>query len=363
MAGYDNGSGWSMIIDSLNNFQKQTDPYGTMDLGKTLANLFRRRKQPLGEQGPGPGEQKFVLADPNNPDLGGYLTAQESTPNDIPTAPEGQMVGPGGTQTYDPRSEYSPDNPHLKWLGNPNSKIARRMTPELQAALNQFEAGKKEMNLGQQLSELKIKSAQRQFDEEGQDKITLDEATINQLPEQYRLIYRPGMTVSRGEMLKLITSVQTKPGQVVIDEEMFNAIPEQYQEFYPLGSTVNANALARLIPKTKTPGSNNTATVAKTWPKAAAMSAQQLSLFIRDKISKGATEKDLQPYIKQYNSLGTEEGKTVEWTYGQWKEQAAKRPVNGKPQTDKQKKVVKTGTYYNGRKVIQYSDGSVSYAD
>jgi hypothetical protein len=94
-----------------------------------------------------------------------------------------------------------------------------------------------------------------------------------------------------------------------------------------------------------------------------------LSSFIRQKITEGMTQAELQKYIDEYNRQSKDPKKSnydVNYTYDQWVAQANKKkdPASKKPATPAKGKgkVVKTGTY-KGRKVVQYEDGSVEYAD
>ncbi len=213
-------NGYEMILYGLNQLQKaweEDNKYGRVDFMSTLKKLFHKGQleqpasQPANVQNPAifsPEAEQNMTPDIKQHILDSmkYGTPQPTfnaeaqqgmTPNIQQHIADSGKYGIQRPVFNDNRqsennkptvnsneidiSKYSPDNPFLKYVErNKGGFVVRHNTPELTAALNAWEEDKKKQEIAKQLTELDLKTKQKEYDLMGKPK--------ELSPEEKRLI-------------------------------------------------------------------------------------------------------------------------------------------------------------------------------
>jgi hypothetical protein len=231
-------SGWDDINQGLSRIGQgweKENQYSTIDIAKTLSNLFGGKKKPatqiVQEAVPDVQPEKMTISNSTvTPEVQSLLDNVGVRPADmrIGTAPDKSVITPemqsagiyvpgaSPQRTVSRSEEVKPstdpnafdvsalaeNNPYRTKIPTNTGIVARNVRPETILAAQQWEKENEQANLANELSRMDLESRRNSY-------VTLDENMITQIPEQYRGYYKPGQTIAREEIMKLTPTGQT----------------------------------------------------------------------------------------------------------------------------------------------------------
>lgn len=238
-------SGYDLMSQGLNQLAQaweKSNQYSTIDLAGTIAKFFKKKDEPPANVSPienssapnvtplnynpanyppSPPEVPYTPPSnvtPLNFNSADYKTtmkpepiqppATEATPPQTNASASGQTTGNAGASPYQGAFDISmlaSDNPYRGYIPTNTGIIQRKVRPETIAAALQWEEENKRKSLADQLSQF-------EYDAKRGNYITLDQETLDKIPEPQRSYYKVGQLVPRQDLLGMIPKEPTTTG-------------------------------------------------------------------------------------------------------------------------------------------------------